>query len=77
MLCDNDFDDYHGLDSDRDTEEEVETTLRCFPELLSRRNREGVTKWPIHFLCYVYDETNENFRCNLKAVTMILMIIMV
>ena len=71
MLCDNDFDDYHGLDSDRDTEEEVETTLRCFPELLSRRNREGVTKWPIHFLCYVYDETNENFRCNLKAVSFI------
>ncbi|OEU17918.1 hypothetical protein FRACYDRAFT_238348 [Fragilariopsis cylindrus CCMP1102] len=70
MLCDNDFDNYHGLDSDRDTEEEVETTLRCFPELLSRRN-DDYFHYPIHSLPYLYDVTNENIRCNLKAVSFI------
>jgi len=29
--------DYQGLDSERDTEAEVETALRFFPEVLSRR----------------------------------------
>jgi hypothetical protein len=37
MLCDNGVNDYHGLDSDRDTEQEVETTIRFFPEILSRQ----------------------------------------
>jgi hypothetical protein len=30
-------DNYRGLDSNRDTEEEVETIVRFFPEVLSRR----------------------------------------
>jgi hypothetical protein len=39
MLCDTDFnsDNYRGLDCDRDTEKEVETTIRFFPEVLSRQ----------------------------------------
>ena len=40
MLFDNqypDYDTYDGLDSDRDTEEELETAIRFFPEVLSRR----------------------------------------
>ncbi|OEU06225.1 hypothetical protein FRACYDRAFT_255571 [Fragilariopsis cylindrus CCMP1102] len=30
---------YHGLDSERDTESEVETTIRCFPDVLTRRRK--------------------------------------
>ena len=38
MLCDqNDGDNYQGLDSNRDTEAEVETALHFYPHLLSRR----------------------------------------
>ena len=39
MLCDNstEAENYSGLDSDRDTEAEVETIIRFFPEVLSRR----------------------------------------
>jgi hypothetical protein len=35
LLCSNkdvNSDNYHGLDSDRDTEEEVETAIRVFPD---------------------------------------------
>ena len=42
MLCDDnaiESDDYRGLDSDRDTEKEVEATIRFFPEILSRRKQ--------------------------------------
>ena len=28
MLCENDAENHHDLDSDRDTEEEIETTVR-------------------------------------------------
>ena len=41
MLCDNtdpgSGEHYLGLDSDRDTEAEVETAIRFFPEVLSKR----------------------------------------
>jgi hypothetical protein len=41
FLCGNNsspnLEDYSGLDSDRDTEEEVETAIRSFPNVLSRR----------------------------------------
>ena len=41
MFCNNtrraDDEEYRGLDSGRDTEEEVETAIRFFPEVLSRR----------------------------------------
>jgi hypothetical protein len=36
-ICSNYEDDYHGLDSDRDTEAEVETAIRFFHEVLSRK----------------------------------------
>ena len=38
MICCNNNDsnnNYRGLDSDRDTEEEVETVIRFFPEVLA------------------------------------------
>jgi hypothetical protein len=37
LLCDIDVENYDGLDSDRDSEEEVETALRIFPKVLSRK----------------------------------------
>jgi hypothetical protein len=43
MLCENhtdpDSDNYRGLDSERDTEAEVEAIVRFFPEVLSRRKQ--------------------------------------
>jgi hypothetical protein len=69
-LCSNKVGDgieYQGLDKDRDTEKELETTLRFFPNVLSRKKKvcwwneihqewveysaEG--KYPIHFLLYL------------------------
>jgi hypothetical protein len=67
LLCSNkniDSDNYHGLDSDRDTEEEVETAIRFFPDVLSRRNEDedGIDFYPIRLLA----------RCiNVKAVSFI------
>jgi len=37
MLCDQNYDNYQGLDRNRDTIAEVETAIRFFPEVLSRR----------------------------------------
>jgi hypothetical protein len=37
LLCSNNTASYKGLDCDIDTEKEIETTLRLFPEVLSRR----------------------------------------
>jgi hypothetical protein len=44
MLCDNttEAENYSGLDRDRDTEKEVETIIRFFPEVLSTRKTK---KW--------------------------------
>jgi hypothetical protein len=53
MLCDNNNNyDYRGLNSDRDTEEEVETAIRFFPDVLSRRSRNisGRYHYPIDVL---------------------------
>ncbi|OEU14483.1 hypothetical protein FRACYDRAFT_241028 [Fragilariopsis cylindrus CCMP1102] len=56
MLCDRnnvDVDDndhvYCGLNSDRDTETEIETALRFFPEVLSRRGG-PFNRYPIQYL---------------------------
>jgi uncharacterized membrane protein YqiK len=35
MLCDSNYENYRGLDSSRDTEEEVETAVQFFPGVLS------------------------------------------
>jgi len=37
LLCSNDANNYRGLDADRDTKEQVETMVRSFPEVLSKR----------------------------------------
>ena len=42
MLCENDAENHHGLDSDRDTEEEIETTTRFFPNILSHNIKKRV-----------------------------------
>jgi hypothetical protein len=44
LLCNNDAENYRGLDSDRDTEAEVETATVYvfFPEVLSRRKNRQV-----------------------------------
>jgi hypothetical protein len=61
----NRYDNYRGLDSDRDTEEEVETTLRCFPELLSENYA------LLLYLPYMQDGNRDRVICNLKAVSFI------
>ncbi|OEU11348.1 hypothetical protein FRACYDRAFT_245680 [Fragilariopsis cylindrus CCMP1102] len=78
MLFENEFagaDTYDGLDSDRDTEEEVETAIRFFPEVLSRRKpfSEGRLYYPIQALTLVHDVHNDdgNWQCNVKTVLFI------
>ena len=70
LLCNNDADadNYRGLDSDRDTEAEVETAIRFFPEVLSRRE-DRFDEYPIQLLTCLYGA--EDYRCNLKAVSFI------
>jgi hypothetical protein len=53
MMCVliHDHADYLGLDSDRDTKEQVETAIRFFPEVLSRTfTRETTKYYPIQLL---------------------------
>jgi len=77
MLCEkNDSDNYRGLDSDRDTEEEVEAIVRLFPDVLSRRSRrgrgrgrEGITYYPIQMPPIRYN--GGALRCNVKAISFI------
>jgi len=40
MLCDNDAENYQGLDCDRDTKAEVQTAIRFFPNVLSREDED-------------------------------------
>jgi hypothetical protein len=69
MICDDTIDagDYRGLDSDRDTEAEIETAVRFFPDVLSRRGRFNL--YPIQLLVFTLGENM--IRCNLKAVSFI------
>merc|ERR1711971_1042634 len=69
MLCNQDSgENYRGLDSDRDTEAEVETVVRFFPHVLSQRG--GRYDWyPIKCLTTIYD--NGDFVHNLKAVSFV------
>jgi hypothetical protein len=86
MLCDNtdvDDEDYRGLDSERDTEEEVETAIRFFPEVLSRtkylflgeeeeeeeEERAEELMYPIYYLTFLRHEGWNG--CNVKAVSFI------
>jgi len=70
MLCDNDGDNYQGLDSNRDTEAEVETAIRFFPDVISERDEHG--RYPIHWL-YVLRGNNGNghFMCNVQGMSFI------
>jgi hypothetical protein len=77
MLCDNyiEAENYSGLDSDRDTEAEVEATLRFFPEVLTRRtyideDDETDGHYPIQFLALARDEDSD-WLSNVKAVAFI------
>jgi hypothetical protein len=74
MLCEYvDIDNYHGLDSDRDTEKEIETAIRCFPEVLSTKvedDEDDENMYPIQFLAFTRNEDG-GWRCNVKAVSFI------
>jgi hypothetical protein len=74
MICSNDLgaDDYRGLDSDRDTEAEVEAIIRFFPKALTRtKELEGVGNlYPIQFLSCTCNEDGI-WGCNVKAVSFI------
>jgi hypothetical protein len=71
MICDNngDDDEYRGLDSDRDTVQEVEAILRVFPDIISRRDDEG--EYPIQCLTRIYCHINPTWQCNCKAVAFV------
>jgi len=55
MICDNhindDDDDYRGLDSYRDTEAQLETAIRFFPEVITQKYGED-EEYPIQRLCF-------------------------
>jgi hypothetical protein len=81
MLCDNGVDeDYRGLDSDRDTEEEIETAIRFFPDVLSRQKKfvwdiddededqDGDFYYPIQLLALTRRDGTSKAWCNEKAV---------
>jgi hypothetical protein len=87
MFCDNNGDahEYRGLDSSRDTKDEVEAIVRSFPEVLSRRKEfiwDGEDEcwvenendrdrdYPIHYLTLL-----ENGLCNLKAISFVPLVV--
>ena len=80
MLCEDDVeaDDYFGLDSNRDTEAEIETALRFFPELLSRTKLDNygttLNVFPIELLAYTRSGNNIG-KCNLKAVSFVPLVV--
>ena len=61
---------YDGLDSERDTEEEVETAIRCCPENLTRRD-DTFRLLPIHCLTTMQSNDDVTTVCNAKAVSFI------
>ena len=64
-----DVDPYRGLDSDRDTEMEVETAIRFFPNILSRKG--GLfNEYPIQCLLHLHRE-DQRWYGNMKAVSFI------
>ncbi|OEU05943.1 hypothetical protein FRACYDRAFT_257327 [Fragilariopsis cylindrus CCMP1102] len=87
MFCDNDSNahEYRGLDSSRDTKDEVEAIVRSFPEVLSRRKEfiwDGEDErwvengddrdrdYPIHYLTLL-----ENGLCNVKAISFVPLVV--
>jgi hypothetical protein len=68
-----DADIYLGLDSERDTEKEVETTVRFFPDVLTRRKEIKRSYYPIQYLVEYADNVDEDIHlmCNTKAASFI------
>ncbi|OEU19144.1 hypothetical protein FRACYDRAFT_237434 [Fragilariopsis cylindrus CCMP1102] len=82
MLCadltDPNSDNYRGLDSERDTEAEVEAIVRIFPEVLTRIRIENEDDehvslhYPIQLLAFAHNEDEDgSYGCNVKAVSFI------
>jgi hypothetical protein len=74
LLCNNDnsdSDDYRGLDSNRDTAQEVETAIRFFPDVLSRRIEyyNEAYLYPIHLMAFARNAIC--YRCNVKTVSFV------
>ena len=61
---------YEGLDSDRDTEKEVEKAIRFYPESLTRRGGQ-FGEIPCQCLMYMYDNTTHTYLFNVKAASFI------
>jgi hypothetical protein len=73
MLCENQIQNYRGLDSSRDTEE-VEATVRLFPDLLSESGDPyGPDEYHVQYLAHIYD--NGQQRRNLNDVSSIPLLI--
>ena len=65
MLCDQSYDDneYRGLDSNRDTEEEVITAIRFFPETLTYAAGHW-NEYPIACVQVLHDRGDGRYRSN-------------
>jgi hypothetical protein len=75
MLCDDGVDEeYRGLDSERDTEEEVESAIILFPDVLSRREQISDVFYPINHLVRLRRE-DRTWRINLKALSFIPLVV--
>ena len=61
---------YDGLDSERDTEEEVETAIRCGPGVLAREE-ERFAMYPIRCLTTMQRLDNTQIVSNVKAVAFV------
>ena len=73
MLCDSYIEagNYSGLNSDRDTEAEVEAIVQFFPEVLTRRKYDDENfQYSIQLLAFACDEDGDR-QCNMKAVSFI------
>lgn len=81
MICDQEYENYQGLDSERDTEAEVETALRFFPDLLTRKKElvwglnegwidadDDEGDYPVQCLLPMRD-SHGYYECNVKAFT--------
>ena len=61
---------YKGLDNERDTEDEVETAIRCCPEVLTRRD-DRFRLYPIRCLTFMWVDDDTKLVCNVKAVSFV------
>ena len=63
-------DGYDGFDSEKDTEEEVETAIRSCPEVLTRRDEHSIGRLPIQCLTLMHGDNNL-LVCNVNAVSFV------